>query len=372
MSVYSVKRKGWRYDFTKNGNRYTDTWFKTKAKARQAEAKRREEIQNPTSVRVETTEEMGTANGNTTQTDMDFLDLVNKRLDNVKAYCVERHYQDYVYMARRWVELWGELKCSEVTQELVERFVLKRRKVSSDTANKEIRYLRATFNYGKKRKWIEHNPLDGIDFLPGDKKIKYVPPSENIDKVIEVADTDTSDYLWTIRETFGRMSEINQLNWEDVDLENRNVILYTRKKKGGHRTPRRVYMTDKLHEILSRRFAERDSSKPWVFWHTYTSSKTGEKKSGPYQDRKRIMKTLCKNAGVPYFRFHALRHAGASIMDNGNVSIGAIQRILGHANRTTTEIYIQNIGETEKEAMKAYELARNRSHIKSHTDSHTG
>ena len=64
-------------------------------------------------------------------------------------------------------------------------------------------------------------------------------------------------------------------------------------------------MTNKLFEILSRRYAVRDKSKPWVFWHTCWSSKTGEKIEGPYADRKRMMRTLCRKAGVKYFRFHA-------------------------------------------------------------------
>jgi integrase len=78
------------------------------------------------------------------------------------------------------------------------------------------------------------------------------------------------------------------------------------------------------------------------------------------------MKTLCKKAGVRYFRFHPIRHAGASIMDGNNVPIGAIQRILGHENRTTTEIYLHSIGNMERDAMNAFERARE----KSHTDSH--
>ena len=67
------------------------------------------------------------------------------------------------------------------------------------------------------------------------------------------------------------------------------------------------------------------------------------------------MKTLCKNAKVRYFRFHALRHLGASTLDRANVNVGSIQRILGHENRTTTEIYLHSIGEAEREAMKVFE-----------------
>ena len=36
--------KGWRYDFTLKGTRHTETWFKTKREAKQAEAKRKEAI----------------------------------------------------------------------------------------------------------------------------------------------------------------------------------------------------------------------------------------------------------------------------------------------------------------------------------------
>ena len=71
-----------------------------------------------------------------------------------------------------------------------------------------------------------------------------------------------------------------------------------------------------------------------------------------------FVQALCKKAGVKYFRFHALRHAGASVMDNNNVPIGAIQKILGHENRTTTEIYLHSMGDLERQAMEIFEIAR--------------
>ena len=70
------------------------------------------------------------------------------------------------------------------------------------------------------------------------------------------------------------------------------------------------------------------------------------------------MKRLCKKAGDRYFRFHPLRHSGASVMDGSNVPIGAIQRILGHENRKTTEIYLHSIGDLEREAIAVFEYAR--------------
>jgi integrase len=79
------------------------------------------------------------------------------------------------------------------------------------------------------------------------------------------------------------------------------------------------------------------------------------------------MKTLCRKANVKYFRFHPIRHAGASIMDGRNVPISAIQRILGHENRQTTEIYLHSIGDLERQAMSEFERASEKSHTKSHT-----
>jgi len=354
MSVYSIKGKGWRYDFTLKGTRHTNAWFKTKKEAKMAEAKRREEIAKPKPKEMK-------------PTDMAFLELVNRKLDHVKAYNSESHYRDFKYNARRWIKKWGKMTCKEISREMVEKFMLERSRVSACTANQDLRYLRSVFNFGKKRELIDINPTQGMEFMPVEKKVKYVPSSHDIDKVIQVADPDTQDYLWVLRETMARVSEVNRLTWNDVDLVGRSVTLSTRKKKGGHLTPRKVPMTEKLHEVLNKRFAVRDKSKPWVFWHTYKSAKTGEVVSGPYQDRKQLMWNLCEKAKVKYFRFHALRHAGASIMDNSNVPMGAIQRILGHENRSTTEIYLHSIGMTERDAMSTYEMARQKSHTESHT-----
>ena len=54
-------------------------------------------------------------------------------------------------------------------------------------------------------------------------------------------------------------------------------------------------------------------------------------------------------------------------MDNNKVPIGAIQRILGHENRSTTEIYLHSVGDTEREAVVVYEQVSRKSHTNPHT-----
>ncbi|GKT10641.1 site-specific integrase [Desulforhabdus sp. TSK] len=363
MSVYSVKGRGWRYDFTLRGERHTEAWFKTKKEAVQAEAKRRQELENPKPVEQQMTLQTVTE----IPIGISFLELVNRRLDFVKAYKSEEHYKTNVYLARRWVRRWGEMGCRAITSDMIQQFLIERRRVSPYTANKDLRHLRATFNYGKKKKIIDDNPSDGIEFFPVERKIKHVPRAEEIEKVISFAEPDTQDYLRTINDTMARVGEINRLTWDDVNLEERYIVLYTRKKRGGHLTPRKVPMTQRLYEILKRRQSSRDKSHPWVFCNRYVDQKTGKQIVGQFQYRKTIIKTLCKKAGVENFTYHALRHSGASIMDNNSVPIGAIQKILGHENRTTTEIYLHSIGRTEQEAISVFERATQNSHTDSHT-----
>ncbi len=286
-----------------------------------------------------------------TQTGMAFLELVNERLDHIKKFNSSSHFKDVRYHAMRWRKEWDGCSCQNIDADMIESYLFNRSDVSNLVANKELQYLRALFNYGKEKKIIADNPTDGLPFFPVKKSKRYIPTKEDVSKVISVADPDTQDYLGTILLTAGRVNEINSLTWDDVNFEKRVVTLWTRKRKYGNLEPRDIPMIDKLHEILKARYETRDLTKPWVFWHSYWSRTEKRHVSGPYGDRKKIMKSLCSKAGVRYFRFHPLRHLTASILDDLGVPIGVIQRILGHQNRKTTEIYLQSVEDAERVAM---------------------
>jgi integrase len=410
MTCYFVGY-GWRYEFQMKGQRYTDAkGLKTKKDAERAQALKKEEVRNKLAQKqVEQTEVEPAPSTETdgpleqdvlaeqpsdqsipsetmpeesaqpelpqeslvtvsytkileTATDMLFQDLANQRLDYLQEYKSDEHFRSCKYMANRWNAAWGETLSSQVTTTMIKEHLKQRKKeTSAYTANKELRCLRATLRYGICELKLDlHDPTLGIPFYPVDQKPKYVPPVADVDKVIAVADPDTQEYLLVIRETLGRVGEINRLRWDDVDFDQLKVTLYTRKNKRGNLVPRPVAMTETLYEVLDRMYRKRNPSQPWVFWHRYWSRKAGKHVCGPYGDRKKVMKRLCAKAGVRYFRYHALRHQGASVMDNVGTPRGEIQRILGHTHLNTTEGYLHGLDPGSRSAMEDYEAGRKR------------
>ena len=59
-------------------------------------------------------------------------------------------------------------------------------------------------------------------------------------------------------------------------------------------------------------------------------------------------------------------------MDSKNVPLGSIQRILGHENRATTEIYLHSISGSERDAIDVLEAASEKSLSKSLSDKKKG
>jgi integrase len=67
--------------------------------------------------------------------------------------------------------------------------------------------------------------------------------------------------------------------------------------------------------------------------------------------------TACRNDAVEYFTLHRIRASGASLMDEMDVPLSSIQRILGPDDRRSTEIYLEQEHEVQREAIDVFERA---------------
>ncbi|WP_319470672.1 tyrosine-type recombinase/integrase [uncultured Pseudodesulfovibrio sp.] len=348
MTVYFKAGKGYRFDFMAKGKRHTKAWFKTKRAAKAAEAEKRKEVKRQLAMAA--------------QGDMDLLDMLNLRLDYLleRAYS-DSHYKKSKYAAQRLLDYLGNVPCSTITRLMADDFLMGRVKANGPVAgNNDLKVIRAAFSWAMKRgqRFIQENPFAGLESFPSDKpkEKKLTPTSAELDRIIEAAKPENRAYLWVLRETLARSIEVHRLKWKRVNFKDRYVELKTYKNKNREPVLRQVPMTDKLYEVLSELYTERDPDKEWVFWTRGYNPKTRKMEEGPYKKgRYKMLKTTCENAKVDYYSFHRFRASGASVMDNNGALLPGIQRVLGHADRRSTEIYLERLRDVERDAMDVYE-----------------
>ena len=145
--------------------------------------------------------------------------------------------------------------------------------------------------------------------------------------------------------TAGRISEIREMAWEDVDLENRTVRLWTSKRRGGNRESRTIAMSPTLYSVLFRLYALRENER-----FVFEAPGTGLPYPRTTPRIKYLMKSLCEKAGIPFFAAHSLRHFMATHFKDPRRA----QKVLGHMNIRTTEIYLHDLG-VDREAAGIFE-----------------
>ena len=201
--------------------------------------------------------------------------------------------------------------------------------------NQYMKDLKAAWNWGIDFAGLpEANPFTRIPRYAVNAKPRYVPPLSDFWKVYDMADEQDQILLLAYFHTAGRRGDLFRLKWSDIDFERRTITLVSRKNRTATWISRNIAMSDALNDAL-RVQQLKTGEKTFVF----ISDSTG----APWVTREKIMRELCANAGVKPFGFHSIRHLSASLMYHNGIPLTEIQRILGHSNLTTTEIYIKNL-----------------------------
>ena len=229
---------------------------------------------------------------------------------------------------------------------LEEYSFLVRRKGSegNKVANRDLKEFKALFAWANRQTIIQHNPVINLEPYPEEETPRYIPPVEDIDRVILAATDWELDFIQTLYHTLGRLSEILRLTWKDVNLAKRTVMLRTRKRKGGQIQSDLVPMSETLYSCLKKRWNERDKSSPYVF--TKPGGGIYTKNDKPIKE---MMDKLCRKAGVRKFGFHAIRHHVAMILeDSGKATLREIQKMLRHKRPTTTDNYLKGLSPAMK------------------------
>jgi integrase len=199
------------------------------------------------------------------------------------------------------------------------------------------------------------DPCHFVERMPEAIFQRQIPTPEEMSKIILAAGPDRP-FLLAIYHTMARVDEILRLKWIDVNFQEQTVRLWTRKRRNGSWAWDKWPMNEVLYETFQQLWRKRRQNE-WVF----LNPKTGTR----YMHRPKLMRTICKQAGVRHLGFHAIQHYVASYLaDKQRVSITQVSRLLRHQSKATTERYLQVIDPQLREVMASLE---ERSHTESHT-----
>ncbi len=332
MGLWKDKKRGdWRYSFQCRGKVYAGGGFKTKAEARAAREERRKSLRQQTQTPIDT----------------GFLQVANAYLDWSRRRHAEKTYKYKKMVFRSFLKFHGNLPLKKITPQHLHAYLNTR--PTNNNYNAHRKELCALFTFARKKlRVIDYNPCWDLEKMPVIRAEKIIPTQEEILRIIAASDPETErPLILVLIHTLARINEILGLRWEDVNFTQNTIRLWTRKRRDGSMEYDILPMNEDLRAVLWGLW-ERRKQDYWVFYN----EKTGTR----YTRRPKLMKSLCRRAGVRHFGFHAIRHFVASYLaDQQKIGKKTISSLLRHKSLATTEVYLHSISESQKEAMRRLE-----------------
>lgn len=141
-----------------------------------------------------------------------------------------------------------------------------------------------------------------------------------------------------------RRGEVFQLNWQDVDLQRRQIKVRGATAKS--RRTRYIPMTSEVHAVLTRWSAQQGQLAELVF-----PNENGR----PFTNVKKAWQALLKAAKISAFRWHDMRHHFASRLVMKGVDLNTVRELLGHADIEMTLRYAHLAPEFKAQAIAKLE-----------------
>jgi len=230
---------------------------------------------------------------------------------------------------RWWKENLGQYNLSQVTPSLISEKRDQLRTTTSKTGrtyshssvNRFLAVLSHLFTTAKSEwGWVEENPVQSVKKLQEPQgRTRYLSDEER-GLLLKTCIQSQSQFIYPVvliaLSTGARKSEILNLEWTDIDFQDRRAIF----KHTKHNEQRRVALIDPVISQL-RKLKEKAGPTVFVFENVKTQKPL---------DIRRAWETAIKAAGLEDFRFHDLRHSAASYLAMNGASLLDISAILGH------------------------------------------
>lgn len=204
-----------------------------------------------------------------------------------------------------------------------------KRKVKNRTLDNIRKCLSSFFSWLFEEGIIPRNPCRALKNIKYLKEVKKPFSAEELVKIKDACKTRRELALVEFLYSTGcRVSEVVSLNISDIDFKKREILVVG---KGGKE--RTVYLTPVACMYLERYLESRRDINPALFLGK------GCKRFGK-SGIEIMLKKIGKRSGVENVHPHRFRRTLATYMIDHGASLQDVQKILGHEDIRTTQIYV--------------------------------
>lgn len=233
----------------------------------------------------------------------------------------QRTIQTYRFVVEKYLAFLDKIRLNP-SHDSVRSYLL-----SLKASNNSVRIHHAALKFFFKSVLKERFDAKTVPLMKRSRTLPKVLSKEEIKRIIE--NTDNVKHRLIIKFLYStglRLSELINLRREDIDVKEKKIIV----RNGKGRKDRITTVGESVKDDLLTYYARAEFNTPYVF----------EGWNGKYS-KKSVQKILEKQGGHINKKVmpHMLRHSFATHLLEAGVDIRYIQRLLGHANVNTTEVY---------------------------------
>ena len=201
------------------------------------------------------------------------------------------------------------------------------------TARTQLMVCNLIFKYAVANGYLENNVARDLTVPKGLKKASRSVPSEaDIAKIKQSLDAPFGAFAYWLLYTGLRKGELLALTWEDVDMDEHTIVvrksLYHENNKAKLKKPK-TSAGMRVVPILNKLYSTIKPKKSGIVF----PGKNGYMTEMEYQ---RNWSAYVAETGVTCTA-HQLRHAYATMLFENDIAVKDAQRLLGHAQASTTQ-----------------------------------
>lgn len=241
----------------------------------------------------------------------------------------------------------------EITELQISNFIQQnRQELSNATINRYLFLLSAVLKTANEEWKVKTYPLKPSKFKLKEpaENVKYLKDWDYAQRIIDKAADHLKPIIYTALYTGLRESNILNLKWENIDLNNNTITIKVKDstKEGGkiHTVPIISQLAQILHNL------PKDSE--YVFTYKgqpLKSIKTAWRNIFYKRDGRKRFSHKLKDPTLPYTNFHTLRHTAATWILKKTNNLRITKEILGHSNINTTLKYAHVLDDEKRKAL---------------------